>query len=142
MSGIPLQQDCNPNDPEEHALWALVCLPGMENQAAMLLPPPTLKMWSKRLHQLGFRHNPDLQELKYVPPQGGEHWLDSAAGYWVPIDQPLPPEITAPDTSHLTDGELRVLGARLKAQGYVPTDDQPVVWEDEASVEEVTRHGD
>ena len=143
MSGIPLQQDCNPDDPEEAVLWALVCLPGMEHQAAMLMPPQTLRHWSQRLHQLGFRHHPELQELKYLPPTGGEHWLDAAAGHWVPIDQPLPAEVTAPDTSHLSDAELRVLGARLKAQGYVPdADDTPVVWEDQASVQEVTPHGD
>lgn len=143
MSDIPLQVECDPEDPEEMALWALICLPGLESQAAMLMPPQTLRGWSRRLHELGFRHHPEHQELKYVPPQGGEHWLDSASGRWVPIDQPLPPEVTAPDTSHLSDAELRVLGARLKAQGYVPPDEPPAVeWEDQASVEEVTGRGD
>lgn len=143
MTDIPLQVDCDPDDPEEMALWALICLPGLESQAAMLMPPQTLQGWSRRLHELGFRHHPELQTLKYVPPQGGEHWLDSASGRWVPIDQALPPEVTAPDTSHLSDAELRVLGARLKDQGYVPDDESPAVeWEDQASVEEVTGHGD
>lgn len=143
MSGIPLQQDCDPEDPYEFALWALICLPGLEDQAAMIVPPQTLRTWSRRLREAGFRHHPELQEIKYVPPQGGEHWLDSAAGHWVPIDQPLPPETTAPDTSHLSEGELRVLGARLKDQGYVPADEpESVEWEDQASVEEVTDHGD
>ena len=141
MSEIPLQSNCNPDDPEEFALWAFVCLPGLESQAAMLLPPQTLRAWSRRFRDLGFRHHPEVQELKYVPPQGGEHWLDSASGRWVPIDQPLPPEVTAPDTSHLSDAELMVLGARLKAQGYVPEDDPAPEWEDEATVEEVTPDG-
>lgn len=142
MSEIPLQVECDQDDPEEMALWALICLPGLESQAAMLMPPQTLRGWSRRLHDLGFRHHPEEQTLKYVPPQSGEHWLDSAAGRWVPIDQVLPAEVTAPDTSHLSDAELTVLGARLKEQGYVPADEEPEVAEDVATVEEVTGDGD
>ncbi|AKK04602.1 putative DUF2744 family protein [Corynebacterium mustelae] len=113
MGNIPLQQDCDMNDPDEHALWALVGLAGPTAHAPLVLPPQVLRKWSRRMWECGFRHNPELQEIKYVPPPLDTNWVLGAAGQWVGIDTPLPAEITAPDTSHLTDEEKRVLLARL-----------------------------
>lgn len=138
MSAIPLQQECNPNDPEEHALWALMGLPGLEEQAPMIMPPAVLRKWSKRLYDIGFRHHPEHQTIKYVPPHGAEHWLSGSGGVWVPIDADLPPEVTTPDISHLSMGEKRELVKRLQDEGYIPTPQQGP----EQDTAEVSTHGD
>lgn len=114
--GIPLQHECDMSSPEEHALWALVGLPGPGQHAPLVMPPAVLKQWSKRLWELGFRHDPDLQELKYVPPAADSNWVAGAAGRWVNVNAVLPAEDTAPDVSHLSADEKRVLLERLAAE--------------------------
>lgn len=52
---IPINQDqCDPNDPDTHALWALRALP------APIRPKVSRDLWDA-----GFRHNPELQAVKY-----------------------------------------------------------------------------
>lgn len=113
MAGIPLQATCNPDNPEEHLLWALVGMAGPTSQAPLILPVDIMRQWSKHLYAAGFRHHPEHQTIKYVPPITGNNWVIGAAGDWVDINQPLPPETTAPDTSHLTPDEKQVLLDRL-----------------------------
>lgn len=121
MSSIPLQQDCNPNDPEEAFLWLLMGLPGLEEQAPMLLPPQILRKWSKRLWDGGLRWDPKFQTIKYVPPVGQYHWLAGAGGSWVDIDADLPPEVTAPSLDHLSHAEKQQVVRKLREEGYIPT---------------------
>ena len=53
--GIPINQDqCDPNDPDTHALWALRALP------APIRPKVSRELWDA-----GFRHNPELQTVRY-----------------------------------------------------------------------------
>ena len=44
-----------------------------------------------------------------------------AAGRWVPIDEPLDAEQTAPDISHLTMAEKQVLLRRLETEIHPET---------------------
>lgn len=53
--GIPISQDqCDPNDPDTHALWALRSLP------APIRPKVSRELWDA-----GFRHQPELQSVRY-----------------------------------------------------------------------------
>ncbi|MEY8577205.1 DUF2744 domain-containing protein [Corynebacteriaceae bacterium 6-324] len=115
-TGIPLQQDCDVLSPQEHALWALIGLPGPGKNAPMVLPPSVLRQWSEHLWECGFRHQPDLQEIKYVPPASQQSWMAGAAGRWVNKDMVLPAKVTAPDISGLSQDEKRVLLERLAAE--------------------------
>lgn len=135
---IPLQQDLNMSDPEEMFLWMLVGMPGMEEQAPLMMPPQILRKVSKRLYDAGARWHPEEQTIKYVPPAGQEHWLAGSGGRWVPIDEKLPPEDTAPDISHLSLGEKRELVKKLHAEGHLPAE----ALDPEQDVAEVSNHGD
>lgn len=116
MTGIPLQSNTNPADPEEHALWALVGLPGPGSHAPLILPGAIMRQWSAHLFKAGFRHHPELQEIKYVPPSGETNWISGNAGRWAPIDEELPPEITAPAVDHLSLDEKRILLEKLREE--------------------------
>lgn len=118
---IPLQSDCDPTNPEEHFLWALVGLPGPGKHAPLMIPSVGLRPMSQRLWDLGYRHHPELQTLKFVPPASETSWIAGAAGRWAPIDEVLPAEVTAPDTSGLTMEEKRVVLERLEAELNPPT---------------------
>lgn len=135
MNDIPLQADANMLDPAEHLTWALVALPGPGGDAPLVVPPAALANWSAHLYRCGFRHHPEHQEIKYVPPQLGGDWMQAPGGRWVPIDEELPPEVTAPDVSALSVEEKRVLfealAAELEAGSAAPPEDRAIVVEDE-----------
>ena len=44
MAGVPLQPSCDPNDPEEHALWALVGMAGPTSVSYTHLTLPTKRI--------------------------------------------------------------------------------------------------
>ena len=72
MSGVPLQQECNPDDPEEHLLWSYTKLPlKLVDGAYLVTMPEVLRKWSKQQYDAGFRHHPELQTIEFVPPPGG-----------------------------------------------------------------------
>jgi hypothetical protein len=113
---IPLQENCDPANPEEAFLWAFVGLPGPQN-GPMLLPPQILGKWSKHFWDLGFRHYPCDQTKEYHPPtRGSDHWLNSA-GRWVPMGTPRPAKVTIPDVHSMTVEERQALVAQLQATG-------------------------
>lgn len=111
---LPLQSACNPDDEVEHILWALVGLTGPSSHAPLVLPMAVMRQWAKHLYDCGFRHHPELQKIMYLPPRGDANWVTGAAGEWVSVDTPLPPEQSAPDTSHLTRDEMLVVFDQLK----------------------------
>lgn len=119
-TGIPLQSAANMDDPREHVAWALVGLAGPQAHAPMILPLAVQGSWSEQLYKAGFRHHPELQEIKYVPPAKDTNWVMGAAGQWVDINEPLPAEVTAPDTSDLSLEEKQYLLASL-AKELAPT---------------------
>jgi hypothetical protein len=79
---FPTRDNCDPNDPEEFALWAFAALPGVRG-APLLMPPDYYRMVSKRLWDLGFRQV-EPPTLEWVAPSATEaHWMTSP-GRWVP----------------------------------------------------------
>ncbi|MEV6063861.1 phage gene 29 protein family protein [Nocardia asteroides] len=113
---LPLQSECNQDDPEEAFVWAFIGLPGPRN-GPMLVPQQVLGKWAKHLWDLGFRHHPDLQQLEYHPATpGSEHWL-SQAGSWVPVGTPMPPEVSMPSVLDLSMEERRELVRQLQESG-------------------------
>ncbi|QIS16590.1 phage gene 29 protein family protein [Nocardia arthritidis] len=113
---LPLQHECDPDDPGEAFLWAFVGLPGPRN-GPLLLPPQVLAEWSKHLWDLGFRHHPEEQLLEYQPAaRDGEHWLGQA-GRWVPVGTPPPPTATVPSIAELSVDERRELVRQLQESG-------------------------
>ena len=130
---IPVQSACDPDLPEEHVLWALVGLSGPAANAPLIVPPSVLRKWSEHLYRCGFRHDPDLQEIKYVPPQGPHDWITSAGGQWVDVAEDLPAELTAPDLAGLSMAEKRVLLDQLNAElnpvGEAPVTEAQVSYE-------------
>ncbi|MFI5775972.1 DUF2744 domain-containing protein [Nocardia sp. NPDC051570] len=113
---LPLQHECDPGNPSDVFVWALVGLPGPRN-GPLLVPPQVLGQWSKHLWDIGFRHHPEEQTLEYQPSvPGGEHWIGQA-GRWVPIGTPMPPELTVPSVTDMSAEERRLLIEQLRASG-------------------------
>lgn len=110
---IPMQAYCDPDDPEEFALWALVGIaetPGVP----MLVHDEALRGLSKQLHAAGFRHHPTLQTRKAViegaPEAEGVQWMGVGQIAWVDIDHEDSPiavaAVEAEQTPLLTDDDL------------------------------------
>ncbi|WP_327139339.1 phage gene 29 protein family protein [Nocardia sp. NBC_01327] len=113
---IPLQEGCDPTNPEEAFLWALVGLPGPRG-APMLLSPKILRKWSQHLWELGIRHEPSEQKREYHPPaRGAHHWVNGA-GRWVDKGTARAPRITAPDITMFTPEERTHLVRQLIEHG-------------------------
>ncbi|MFC9994581.1 DUF2744 domain-containing protein [Nocardia sp. NPDC127526] len=113
---IPLHEDCDPNDPYQAFVWALVGLPGPHN-SPLLVHPDVLRQWSKHLWDLGFRHDPEQQTKEYHPPaRGVTHWLNGS-GQWAAKGAPRPPESSAPDITELTPDERMHLAQQLRESG-------------------------
>lgn len=123
MGGVPLQQDADFNDPRKALAWALVALPFKGASVPLLVGPDALGDWSEALVKRGVFFDPDRQEEKFQPAGDNANWITGAAGEWVPVDKPLPPESTAPSIAHLTLDEKRVLFERLQAEFEQPVSD-------------------
>lgn len=135
---IPMQEHCDPDDPEEFALWALV---GIEETPGvpMLAPEKSLRSLSKQLADAGFRHHPDLQVRKAVilgaPQTEGVHWMGVGSVSWVEMDYrdeiaEAAAEQAAQriDLSGATPEQLIDAKAQLETMGVVrPPDPAPVV---------------
>jgi hypothetical protein len=92
---FPLQETCDPTNPEEAFLWMLVALPYQQG-GQLVMPVPYLRMVSQRLWDCGARPTADAT-IRYEPPTGVEpNWM-TAPGVWVPADAPARPRYTAED---------------------------------------------
>lgn len=113
---LPLQNEVNPDNPREHAAWALVGLPGANTLAPLVLPVEIMEKWSEHLYKCGFRHHPELQEIVYVPPVNSPSWVSGAGGRWVRKGEELTEEELTPRVSELSDQEKRLLFNELKKE--------------------------
>ncbi|MHC9531692.1 phage gene 29 protein family protein [Prescottella equi] len=133
QSRIPLQAMCDQSDPKTAFKWALVGLPWAGPQK--FTPPSDLADdWSEHLWRLGFRHHPELQELKLIPPPRGQQHPQNATMQWVGIDEPEPPPAVIPDVSskEYTRNEQAAIAEQLYRDGVIPTPEPEM---DKATVE-------
>lgn len=130
---LPLQADHNPNDPEEHAVWALRNLPTIAGVGA-ITHSGFLRQWSKHLWKAGFRHTDWLrnladedgnihvsklpeQEIKFMPAfRGPTHTYNNAA-QWVGKDAPEPKPFVVPNVARMTQQEQYALLYQLEQAG-------------------------
>lgn len=112
------QDRCDPNNPEEFALWAILNFEWNDQPFNMAVA--IAKALSTHLKKCGFEHNPDLQEIKYQRPYRGQQTTFNGAGQWVPMETPDPLPVTLPDVSALTLEEQQVLLDQFKALGKIP----------------------
>ncbi|GAB4584396.1 phage gene 29 protein family protein [Nocardia sp. IFM 10818] len=115
---IPVQAGCDPDNPEEFALWALLHLP--RTGVPMLMHPSVLRDWSKHLWDLGFRHNPELQTKKLQRPIAGKQSPFNGSTQWVDIDTEEPPLRAIPDIASLTPEENAAMLAQYERAGMIP----------------------
>lgn len=98
--GVPTKESCDPNNPKEMYLWALVALPG-QNGGPLVMPVEYLMMVSEHLYECFGPPNPEgVQLKKYLPPSGQERNWATAPGRWVAADAPEPPRQPAKDAWH------------------------------------------
>ncbi|KZM68121.1 phage gene 29 protein family protein [Nocardia terpenica] len=114
---VPEQHECDPSNPREAFVWALVGLPGPKQNVPLLVHPNVLEQWSEHLWQLGLRHHPEHQTREWHPPSRGQnHWINGA-GRWVEAGTPRPPTVTAPDMAILSHHERAAVVAQLHQAG-------------------------
>lgn len=115
---FPLQKDCDPAKPEEHFLWALTQIP-YSDRVTQPIQPKIAKVMSAHLHNLGFRHHPNLQKSKMqMPHRGQQHTLNGMA-MWVPMDSEEPDPIMLPDVRQMTRAEQELLKQELEDIGII-----------------------
>ena len=89
---FPTRDNCDPNNPDEFALWAFVAPPGIKG-GMLMMPTSYYRLLCRRLWDLGFRHVEE-PTLEWIPPQATDpNWLTSP-GRWVPVGSvPKPSEV-------------------------------------------------
>lgn len=143
QKAIPSQQQADPNNPEEHFLWALRNLP-MVAGSGMMTFSPFLRSWSAHLWECGFAHSDYLAKLadedgnihvsklpkqtkKFQPPFRGPHHTYNPAGRWVNPDTPEPKPFVVPNIQEMTTQEAYALAYQLKEKGIdIPDPHKPM----------------
>lgn len=110
---IPLQQDMYDLPEEDQLAWLMVAFPIMGGNMSNITRPSDMFLQSRHLYAAGVRFHPELQTIQFCPNPASDNWFAASAGSWIPIEEELPAEVTAPDTSHLTTEEKRILLERL-----------------------------
>lgn len=115
---FPNQSNCDPTKPEEHLLWGLVQIP-YSDKVTQPIQTKVARVMSQHLHELGFRHHPDLQTKKlHMPHRGQQHALNAMAR-WVPMDAEEDEPITLPDVRKMTRAEQELMKQELKDVGVI-----------------------
>lgn len=133
---IPSQQEHDPNNPEEHFLWAMRQLP-MFAGSGMVTHSGFLRRWSEHLWKAGFRHRDWLesladtdgnihtsrlpeQEIRFQEAFRGPHHTYNNAARWVGPDEPDPTPVTIPNIRDLTLQEQHALLYQFANAGMIP----------------------
>lgn len=122
---IPIQSKCDMNNPRQHCIWGLIGFKA--TGVPMITTEDALGDVSEQLYLAGFRHHPELQQIKVQTPPGAEgvHWLALGAVEWVDIDEPDPEpaaDVTAEhdvDLDAMSAEKMIRLAADLKARGVI-----------------------
>lgn len=83
-------ESCNQDDPKEAFQWALISLP-FAGSTPLIVQPEVRPEWSQLFWDLGFRHHPDLQVKKIIPPVRGQLTSLNGSAMVVGMDEE-PPE--------------------------------------------------
>ena len=110
-----LQENCNPDDPTENMVWAIMCF--LWNGLPFPMGVPMAKALSEHLNKCGFVHDPSKQTIKYRRPFRGQQTQYNGAGSWVDIDEPDPAPVVIQDFSKATPEERAAAAAQLRALG-------------------------
>lgn len=116
---FPQQSNCDPADPQEHFLWALAQIP-YGDRANQPIQPKIARVISKHLHELGFRHHPQLQTKKLQMPHRGPQQALNGLAVWVPMDSEDPDPVVLPNVRALTRQEQELMKNELKEVGLIP----------------------
>lgn len=131
---IPTQEECNPDDPEEHFLWALKNLPGVFG-VGQIVHPSILRQWSEHLVKCGFIHVDSVkklankngtvsvkklpeQQIEWHPPLGPRHEFNR--GDWVPVGTPKPEPTHLPDIRQWGPVENQIMLDQYRRAGFIP----------------------
>lgn len=137
---IPTQEEHNPHDPRQHAVWALRNLPLVAGVGA-ITHPAYLADWSEHLWKCGFSHRDYLegladengnihvsqlpkQTIRFQQPFRGPRNLYNNAARWAGMDEQDPEPVRIPDIRQLTDQENQAMIQQYKSAGLIP-DDSP-----------------
>jgi hypothetical protein len=130
-----MQDQCSPDNPEEHFLWALQLMPTMAGIGAVT-NTGFLRQWSKHLWKAGFVHRDYIAakadddgniHVDQLPPQqiklqkpfrGPRHQYNNAAR-WVDANTPDPEPTRLPDVRRYTDQERQAMADQLIAVGAI-----------------------
>lgn len=133
---IPLQQDADMNNPEEHFVWALRNMPVFAG-VGMVTHPGFLRQWSEHLWNCGFAHTDWLagladedgnihvsklprQRIRFQPAMRGPRHGYNNAARWVDDSTPDPEPIRLPDIRQLTIQENEVMLDQYRSAGMIP----------------------
>ncbi|ANA86966.1 minor tail protein [Gordonia phage Strosahl] len=132
---IPVQDELDPNKPEEHFLWGLYNMPMLAGVGA-ITHIGILRKWSEHLVNCGFVHRDFIaamadengyihidqlpkQILKLQKPfRGPRHGFNNASR-WVTQDTPDPEPVRIPDIRKLTDQENDAMIQQYVAAGKI-----------------------
>lgn len=144
---LPLQSNCDQNDPREAHQWLFVQIPFGPDQGHT----PDLRMlpdWSQRVDDAGYRHVDQIRALAdengmihvdqlpkqrkrfRAPYRGQQHGLNGS-GDWVDMDAEDPAPFIVPDPERFTPHEKAAMAERLYYDGTIKRPEPEV---DKASV--------
>lgn len=115
---FPLQENCDPNDPEEAFLWQLVGPPGMKG-APLPFPVVYLRQVSKRLWDTGARPGVGEQLIEYHRPPTGDTNALFASGEWKKMGQKKAPVVDL-DVREFSSDIRREMARQLLDNGDIP----------------------
>lgn len=138
---IPSQEECDPENPEEHFLWALRNMPTFAGVGAVT-HSGFLRQWSSHLVKCGAVHVDYLrgladengninvsqlpkQEIKFQEAFRGPRHQFNNAGRWVGKDAPDPQPVRLQDVRSLTDQERQAMAEQLIAVGAIKPEKPP-----------------
>lgn len=133
---IPTQENHNPKDPRQHAVWALRNLPMVAGVGA-ITHPSYLADWSEHLWKCGFAHRDYLagladedgnihvsqlprQVIRFQQPFRGQRSDYNNAARWVGKDEKDPEPIRIPNIRQLTDQENQAMIKQYRDAGMIP----------------------
>lgn len=132
---FPRQQDCDPENPEEHFLWALTQIP-YNDRVTQPIQQKIARVMSKHLTNCGFVHAdylrskadengyihvsqlPEQQVKLQMPHRGQQHYMNGMA-VWVPMDAEDPDPVELPNVRKLTRQEQEFIKQELEDVGVI-----------------------